>query len=320
MNNEDVATVLENIADLLELQEDLRFKIQAYRRAAQAIEELQENVNDVLERKELQNIRGIGKAISTKIEELLTTGKLKYYIKLKKKVKVDIENLKKIPALGPKKIKILYKELKVKDIKSLEKVIKLKKVRKLKGFGEKTEKQLQEGIDFLKTKPRRFTYKEIEPIVENIISFLHKIKETERVDVAGSFRRKKATIGDIDILVISKDPVTVMEKFVKMPSVKMVIVKGKTKSSVRLENGLQIDLRVVCKKEYGAALLYFTGSKEHNVALRKLALKKGLTLNEYGLYTVDGKEWVAGKTEKEIYTKLGLKYIEPEKRLNQGEV
>ena len=319
MLNEEVARILDNIADILELKE-VKFKPQAYRRAAQAIESLQEDVTLVVQRNELQNIPGIGKHIAAKIQEIVKTGKLKYYENLKKKTKIDIENLKAIPSLGPRKIKVLYKELRVKTVKDLEKVINSGKLAQLKGFGEKTAKLFLKGIEVVKKRPKRFQISRVKPIAQRVISNLSSLKEVKKIEIAGSFRRKRSSVKDLDVLVVSSKPEKVMDYFVNMKMVKDIVAKGKTKSVVRLGNGLQIDLRVVKLKEYGAALLYFTGSKEHNVALRKFALRKGMTLNEYGLFTLDEKKWVAGKSEKQIYTTLGLSYINPEKRLGRGEI
>ena len=319
MKNLEIARILNNIADILEL-EDVQWKPNAYRKAAQSIESLNEDIKDIYERGELYDIPGVGEHIGKKIEEILKTGKLKYYRKLKKKVKVDIEELRQVPSLGPKKIKLLYKKLGIKNIKDLEKAIKKGKLQKIKGFGEETTKNFQQGIEIVKTRPKRFLYQTALPIVEEIKENLKKLRSVQKVEVAGSFRRCKETVGDLDFLVVSKKPEEVMKMFTSMADVKKVLAKGSTKSSVRLTNNLQIDLRVVKEKEFGSALLYFIGNKQHNVEIRKLALKKGYTLSEYGLFKVKGKRWVAGRTEEDIYKKLGLKYMEPELRENLGEL
>jgi DNA polymerase (family X) len=313
MKNQLIINILNNIADILDLQE-VKFKPQAYRRVAVSISALQEPIEKIYARGELYGVRGVGKHIGLKIEEIIKTGKLKYYQKLKKQTKIDIEALGAIPFLGPKKIKTLYQKLGVKNIKDLKKSIKAKKIRELSGFGEKTELQIKNNIKYAKTQKNRFPYALALPIADNFKTELLKYKFVERIEIAGSFRRRKATIGDLDLLIQSKQPLKVMEEFVNLSNVKNVIVTGKTKTSVRLKNGLQVDLRVVNKKEFGAALLYFTGSKDHNVALRKIALKKGWTLNEYEMKELKTGKWVAGKTEKEIYRKLGLTYIEPRER------
>ncbi|MEK6940037.1 MAG: DNA polymerase/3'-5' exonuclease PolX, partial [Nanoarchaeota archaeon] len=279
-----------------------------------------EDIEDIYERNELEEIPGVGKHIAEKIAEIIETGKLKYYEKLKREVKVDVEGLNEIPSLGPKKIKVLYKKLGVKDVTDLEKVLKQHKVRELEGFGEKTEETLLHGIELLKKRPSRFLYIHAMPIVEMVTKTLKGYDFVKSVEIAGSYRRGRETVGDLDFLAVSSQPEKVMNVFTSMDEVKEVLAKGETKSSVRLSNGMQIDLRVVSEKQYGAALLYFIGSKEHNVELRKLALKKGWTLNEYGLTTLKGNKWVAGKTQEEIYHKLGLRFIEPELRENKGEI
>ena len=313
MKNQLIINILNNIADILDLQE-VKFKPQAYRRVAQSISALQEPIEEIYKKGELYEIKGVGQHIGLKLEEIINTGKLKYYEKLKKQTKIDIETLGAIPFLGPKKIKALYQNLGIKNLKDLKKAIKEKKIRGLSGFGKKTEQLIAKNIKYAKTQKNRFPYAIALPIAEEYKQEFSKHKFIERVETAGSFRRRKATIGDLDILVQSSKPEQVMKIFSTLPNVKSIIVKGKTKTSVRLKNGLQVDLRVVKKKEFGAALLYFTGSKEHNVMLRKLALKKGWTLNEYALTDLKTKKWIAGKTEKEIYSKLGLKYIAPEER------
>jgi len=319
MKNQLIVKILNNIADMLELKE-VQWKPQAYRRAAMGVESLAEDIEEVYNRGELEEIPGVGEHIAEKIEEIIKTGKLKYYDKLKKEIKVDIEQLNEIPGLGPKKIKVLYKKLGIKNIQDLEKAVSQQKVRTLEGFGEKTEKAILEGIQIVKKRPTRFLYAQAKPIVEQITTLLQKSKYVDRIEIAGSFRRGKETVGDLDFLVISKKPAEVMKLFTSMSDVQTVLSKGTTRGSVRLTNGLQVDLRILKEKEFGSAMNYFIGSKEHNVELRKLALKKGYTLSEYGLFTVGGKKWIAGRTEEEIYQKLGLQYIPPELREHRGEI
>ncbi len=319
MKNLDIAKILNSIADILELQE-IKFKPQAYRKAALSVEGLAEDIQEVYDRGELKNIPGVGEKIAQKIEEILTTGKLDYFEKLKKDIKINLEEMNSIPGLGPKKIRALYQQLKIRNLEELEKAIKDGRVQKLRGFGEETAKNLLQGIAFARGKPPRFLYAHAWPIVKNIQEQLSKIPAVQKIEVAGSFRRGKETVGDLDFLAVSKEPEKVMEAFVGLPDVKEILVKGPAKSSIRMSNGMQIDLRVVQEHEFGAALLYFIGSKEHNVELRKLALSKSYTLNEYGLSMVKDKKRVAGKSEKEIYAKLGMEYIEPELRENTGEI
>ncbi|MDP3989927.1 MAG: DNA polymerase/3'-5' exonuclease PolX [archaeon] len=319
MKNLEVAKLLYNIADILELQ-DVQWKPQAYRKAAQSIESLGEDIAQIHKKGKLEQIPGVGKNIAEKIAEFLEKGKLQYYDQLKKQVKVDIEGLNEIPSLGPKRIKILYKKLGIKTVKDLEKAIRNKALQRLEGFGEKIEQSLLEGIEIVKHRPKRFLYIHAMPIVEEIKIILQKQPFISKVEVAGSFRRGKETIGDLDFLVVSSQPEKVMNIFTSIPDVKKVLAKGLTKGSVILSNGMQVDLRIVHPGEFGSALLYFIGNKEHNVALRKLALKRGYSLSEYGLFTVKEKKWVAGKTEEEVYKKLKLQYIPPEIRRDQGEI
>jgi len=330
LKNLEIVKILNNIADILELQE-VQFKPRAYRNAARGVEGLTEDIADVYKRGELENIPGVGKHIAVKIAEYLEKGKSKYYEQLKKKVKIDIESLHQIPTLGPKKIKFLYEKLKIKNIKDLERAIKKGKLKKLKGFGEETEKNLSEGVKLVKSRPKRFLYYQALPIVNEIKEYFNKFEIVKRIEVAGSFKRGKETIGDLDFLVISNKPNEVIKLFTQLPDVKKIISKGTTRSSVRLSNGLQVDLRVVKEKEFGSALMYFIGNKQHNIELRKIALSKGYTLSEYGLFKLNGKKvgvkekekknkWVAGRTEEEIYKKLGMDYIEPELRENTGEI
>ncbi|MBT4539860.1 hypothetical protein HOI26_03895 [Candidatus Woesearchaeota archaeon] len=313
MNNEEIIKILINIADILTLQND-KFRPRAYLNAARSIELLDEPLKDIAKRNELQNIPNVGEHIAKKIEELLKTNKLKYYNKLKKQTKINVEELNRIPSLGPKRMKILYEKLNIRNIKDLEKAIKKHKIQTLPGFTEKSEKNLQENINLAKLKVKRFPYKDIKPIANKLKKQLLNLKEVKTIKIAGSFRREEATIGDLDLLIISKSPKPIMEFFTKMNDVKRVLAKGTTKASILLNNNLQVDLRIVKKDQYGAALLYFTGNKAHNIHLRQIAKKLGLTLNEYGLYNIKTKKLITSKTEKEIYKKLGLKYLTPKER------
>ncbi len=336
MKNLEIAKIFNNIADILEIQ-NVQWKPQAYRKAARSIEALSEDIAEVWKRGQLKEIPGVGEALAEKIEEILKTGKLKYYEMLKKKAKINIEELASIPGLGAKRIKILYDKLKIKNMDDLERAIKKNQLREIDGFGEETEKKLLQGIQLLKKHPKRLLYAQAVPIVAEVLTLLRRNSFVQRAEVVGSFRRGKETVGDLDFLVISSQPEKVMVVFTSMPEVDQVLAKGKTRSSIRLKNGLQIDLRVVVEKEFGSAMNYFIGSKEHNVELRKLALSKGYSLSEYGLFKLLGKiklggqkektklsdskqKWVAGRSEEEIYQKLGLQYIPPELRENTGEI
>ncbi len=319
MKNQLIVKILNNIADILELQ-SVEFKPTAYRRAALSIDGLTEDIEAIADRGELEEIPGVGKHIAEKIEEIIKTGRLKYYEDLKREIDIDVEALNEIPFLGPKKIQQLYHELNIRNIPDLEKAIRNHKLRQLRGFGEETEKKLLQGIEFYKTKPKRFLYIQAIPVVKMIHGRMGQLSFVQQLEVAGSFRRGKETVGDLDFLAVSSKPEKVMDVFTALPGTTEILAKGTTKSSIRLENGLQVDLRVVRPKEFGSAMNYFIGSKEHNVELRKFALSKGCTLSEYGLFKVQGKKWVAGRTEQEIYAKLRMQYIEPELRENTGEI
>ncbi len=319
MKNLDLAKILYNIADILELKE-VPFKPQAYRRAALAIEGLTDDIAEVAKQDKLREIPGVGESIAEKIEEFLKTGKVRAYEKLKKDIKIDFEQLSAIPGLGPKKMKILYQKLGVKNLTDLKKTIAQHKLQTIAGFGEETEKNLLQGIGVVESRPTRFLYAQVAPIVNEMLQKFCKYNFVQKIEIAGSFRRGKETVGDLDFLVISNQAEKVMAVFTGMAEVKEVLAQGMTKASVRLTNGLQIDLRVLHPREWGSALLYFIGSKEHNVELRKLALSKGYTLSEYGLFRLPGKKWIAGRTEEEIYRKLGVDYMAPEIRENTGEI
>ncbi|MEK6974261.1 MAG: DNA polymerase/3'-5' exonuclease PolX [Nanoarchaeota archaeon] len=317
MRNIEVAKLLYKIADILEFL-GVDFKPAAYRRAASNIESLSEDIGKIFNENRLEEISGIGKHIAEKISEYLKTGKLKYYEELKKRVPIDLDELMKIPEIGPKKARLLYERLKIKNISDLKGAALSHKIRNLERMGIKSEDSILRGIEFLEKNQGKVLLGYVLPIAKEIEELLRQLKEVELVNVAGSVRRMKETIGDIDILVVSRNPTKVVDYFIKMNNVQEILARGETKSSVILSDGLQIDLRVVERKNYGAALNYFTGSKEHNIALRKIALSKGFKLNEYGIYL--GNKFIGGKDENEVYSLLGLKYIEPELRENTGEI
>ncbi|HUX35788.1 MAG TPA: DNA polymerase/3'-5' exonuclease PolX [Candidatus Paceibacterota bacterium] len=324
LSNSEISRVLREIGEYLEMQ-DVPFKPRAYEKAALAVEELEDEAGEIYKSgglKALEGIPGVGVSIAEKIEELIKTGHAKYYEELKKKAPVDLSELSRIEGLGPKSIKKLYQKLGVKNIRDLEKAASSGKIKKLEGFGEKSEQKILTGIEFLKKSGGRFLLGSVLPFSSMVEERLKKVSGVERAVVAGSMRRRKETIGDIDILVISKKPSAAIYYFTNMPEVAHVIASGETKSSVKLSSGLNMDLRVVPPESYGAALNYFTGSKDHNVALRKIAIEKGWKLNEYGLFSVKGKteKRVAGKNEEEIYKAFGMDYIEPEMRENTGEI
>jgi len=307
MKNLEVAELLRKIAQLLEIKEELIFKIRAYEKAALVIGNLDEDIVDIWKKGELDDIPGVGEALTKKISEFLETGKLEYYEKLKKQVPVNIEELGKVQGLGPKTILKLYKKLGVKNLKDLERAAKKKKIENIEGLGEVVEKNILKSIEFVRSSGNRFLLGTALDIAEEIKDKLKKLNYVNQVEVAGSLRRRKDTIGDIDILVTSKNPEKVKDFFTKMNNVEQVLAQGPTKSSIRME-GIQVDLRVLPEKHYGAALLYFTGSQQHNIALRKIAIKKSMKLSEYGVFLKEGNKLIASKTEQDCYKKLGLWY------------
>ena len=319
MKNQQVADLLYEIADLLDIKGEIFFKTRAYRMAAQKIEVLDEDIEKIVEEEKLKDIPGIGKAISGKIIEYIKTGKLKYFEELKKEIPEDLLKMLKIPGLGPKKVSAIYKNLNIKTIDKLADAARNKKLRDLEGFGEITELNILRGINLMKKTTGRSLLNVADFDGNHYIKYLEKCKHIKKLSLAGSLRRRKDTIGDIDILVSSDEPNLVMDFFVKYSNVQRVLLKGATKTSVILDDNIQVDLRVVEPRSFGSALQYFTGSKEHNVKIRGIAIKKGYKLNEYGLFDKKTEEYIVGKDETEIYKKLGLQYIEPELRENRGE-
>ena len=320
MKNYDVAELLRNIAQLLEIKNELVFKLRAYEKAALVIENLEEVIKDVWKKGKLEDIPGIGEGLAKKISEFLETGKSNYYEKLKEEVPINMEELGRVPGLGPKTIMKLYKQLNIKNIKELEKAVKQHKIQNIEGLGHTVEENILKSIEFAKSSGKRFLLGHALDIAEEIKNRLKQLNEVSKVEIAGSLRRKKETIGDIDILITSKNPAKVIDFFTGMEDVKDVLAKGPTKSAVRLKEGIQADLRVVDEKSYGAALLYFTGNVQHNIELRKIAIKKGAKLSEYGIFNTKTNKLLAGKTEEGCYKKLGLGYIEPELREDEGEI
>ncbi|MDD5760482.1 MAG: DNA polymerase/3'-5' exonuclease PolX [Candidatus Pacebacteria bacterium] len=337
--NFQLANIFKKIAVYLKM-DDIPFKPEAYQKAALGLETMAESVEEIYKKegKEgLLNIPGVGESIAEKIIEFLKTGKIKEFEEQKKKIPVDLDELMSVEGLGPKTIKALYEYLKIKNLKDLEKAAQEGKIRKLENFGEKSEKNILQAIEFLERSKGRFLISEALSVAEKIIEELKKLKEIEQISLAGSLRRKKETIGDIDFLATVKKGYPhgakkIMDAFTNMEGTIKIWDYGLTKSSVRFDLGIDADLRVVKDYEFGAALQYFTGSKEHNIITRKIALEKGLKLNEYGLFkkvkSLSQKskdiryQWkrISGETEEEIYKSLGLSYIEPELRENTGEI
>jgi len=320
MKNQEIAKILYSIATYLEM-DGVAFKPYAYEKAGNSLEALEKDIKEIYNQgglTALLEIPGVGKNIADHIEEYLETGKIKIYEQLKKKLPLDIEELLRVEGMGPKKIKILYQKLKIKNLKDLEKSAKAHKIAPLFGFGQKTEENILQGIEFLKRSKGRFLLGDMMPTVEEVFKKLENLKEVKEISLAGSLRRKKETIGDCDILVVSVNPKKVMDFFVSLPGVEKVWGKGGTKASVHMKNGFDMDLRVVPQKSYGSALQYFTGSKEHNIVTRKIAISKGLKLSEYGVFS--GSKMIAGSTEQEVYKAIGLDWVAPELRENNGEI
>ena len=320
MINQELAKILYEIGSYLQANE-IAFKPYAYKKASYVLEQLEEDVEGIYKRggvKELEKISGVGKNIAEKIEEYLKTGKIKYYQDIKKKFPLNLGEILKVEGLGVKKAKVLFEKLKIKNLKDLEQKAKAGKIRTLEGFGIKTEENILKGIAFLKKSKGRFLLAEILPKVKEVVGNFKQLKEVQKIAIAGSVRRRKETIGDIDILVVSKNPKKIMDFFVSQPGIVKIWGNGLKKSSVKMKAGFDIDIRVVPEKSYGAALQYFSGSKDHNIALRKIALEKGLKLNEYGVFR--NNQYIAGKTEESVYKMLGLQWIYPEIREDRGEI
>ncbi len=318
--NHELHKIFSELAALYAIKE-IPFKPRAYEYAASSIGGLEEDIKDIYKKggqKALVAIPGIGQGIAEKIEEYITTHHIKEYDKLKKAFPVDIDGLLRIEGLGPKGIQKLYESLKIKNIRNLEMAAKRGKLGTIPGFGEKTEQKILQSIARLEQYKGRFLLGTALPIAHKIIKRLRALKDIEKAEYAGSLRRMQETIGDIDILVISDAPAKVMEYFVKMPEVKDIIAQGPTKTSVRLNIGINADLRVLTAESFGAAWQYFTGDKFHNVELRTIAIDKGYKLNEYGLFK--GQKAIAGTTETSIYEALGMAWIPPELRTQRGEI
>jgi len=320
MKNQLVADILYQIADLLDLKGEIFFKTRAYRQAAQTIDVLDEDIEIVSRENRLREIPGVGEALAKKIKEIVETGHLGYFERLKKEIPEGLLAMLNISGMGPRKVSALYQNLGIKTIEELRQACLDGKLRDLEGFGETTEQNILRGIQLMDKTSGRALLNVAYEDGENYINYLKKYNKIKRLSIAGSLRRWKETIGDLDILVSSDNPDEVMDYFVKYNNVQRVLLKGITKTSVVLNDDLQVDLRVVKDESFGAALQYFTGSKEHNVKMRSIAIKKGFKLNEYGLFKKNTDKYVVGKTEEEIYGKLGLSYIEPELRENRGEI
>ncbi|MBH0202340.1 MAG: DNA polymerase/3'-5' exonuclease PolX [Nitrospira sp.] len=318
VHNADVAAVFEEIADLLEIEGSNPFRIRAYRNAARTLRDLPREVGAMLgEGEDLTELPGIGDDLAAKIKEVVETGTATALEEHRKKVPKSLTELLRIPGIGPKRVKALYHDLGIRRLDQLQKAAQGGRVRSLKGFGEKTERYILNQLKERTGEQKRFQLAVATPYTEALIAYLKESPGVKQVVAAGSYRRAKETIGDLDLLVTAVPGSPVMDRFVSYPEVEEILVQGPTKASVRLACKLQVDVRVVPEDSYGAALQYFTGSKAHSVTLRQLAQQRGLKLNEYGLFK--GDRSVAGATEESVYSAVGLPWIPPELRENRGE-
>lgn len=322
MNNEAIAQIFREMSVILAAK-DVQFKPRAYEKAADILKSYPTDIKEIYERggiNALKEIPGIGESLAEHIVEFLKMGRVPEHDRLKKSLPVNFKELLRLEGLGPKKIVELYKELKIKDLKSLAKAAKAHKISQLPHFGPQSEANILRGLEFLKKASGRWILGYILPIAKKMLTEVKNTKGVKKAEVAGSIRRRQETIGDIDILVVTTKPQLAIERFVTLPEVAAVTAKGPTRASVRLKIGVDADIRVLKPAVFGAALQYFTGDKAHNIKVRSLALKKGLTLSEYGLFTLKGKKLIAAETEEEIYQRLGMDYPEPEIRTDSGEV
>ncbi len=323
MENKKIGEIFDEIADIIEIEDSKRiFEIRAYRKAALTVSELQEDVADILRKKGidgLMELPGVGKGLAEKIKEYVETGRMRKYEELKRKYPIDFTGLTKVRGLGSKKAFRLYNELGVRNMKDLKAVLKKKKIRGLEGFGEKSEEALGKGVESVEAASSRMLLGTALPEAESIIRKLLESRLVERAELAGSSRRMKETVGDLDILVISEKPEKAMDFATKIEEVESVMLKGQTKSTVWLKIGLSCDIRVVPRESFGAAMQYFIGNKDHNVKVRQIAIREGYKLNEYGLFDKKGKI-VESENEGEIYKILGMGYPVPEMRENRGEI
>lgn len=319
IHNTDIAVAFDEIADLLEIKGDNPFRIRAYRNAARVVGDLGEELQAKVEKGEdLTQIAGIGKDLAAKIGQIVITGRIAYLEELRQEMPAGLIDMLRLPGLGPKRVKILYDDLKIQGLEQLAAAAKAGKIQALKGFGDKIVAGILKAIETRQTEGRRFRRASVTPYAEALLAHLRAVPGVKQAELAGSYRRARETVGDLDILVEAATPGAVMDRFTTYDEVQSVLAKGDTKSSVLLRAGIQVDLRVVPAASFGAALQYFTGSKEHNIAVRKIAQAKGLKVNEYGV--MKDEEAVAGRTEKDVYAALGLAWMPPEMRENRGEV
>ena len=320
MNNKQLAAVFTLIANLLEIKGEIIYKTLAYRKAAESLDTLGREASEYWKEGKLADIPGVGKAIAEKIDELLNTGKLEFLEKLKKEVPESLAGWLQVPSLGPKKIAMIWKALNITTLAELEAAAKAGKLKDLPGMGAKSETAILEGIASLARRSGRLPLGKAYPLAQEIIKVLKGVKGVVDVQPAGSLRRMRSTVGDLDILVAAKDSAAVMEAFVNLKGVERVLGKGDTKASIEFFDGVRAQVWVHPPEKFGTALQYATGSKDHNVKLRQIALDKGLSLSEHALTKVKGKGEILCATEEEVYKTLGLQYVPPELREDRGEV
>ena len=319
VHNEDVAAIFDEMADLLEIEGDNPYRVRAYRNAARTVRHLGRELADMVERDEdLTHLPGIGKELAAKIREIVTTGHARALDKLHRRVPSSLEELLKIPGLGPKRVRALYYDLHIKSLKQLEDAVRRGRLRQLPGFGPKTEQRILENLAAHRTGEKRFLHAVARRYAEPLVAWLRKTPGVDQVVVAGSYRRGKETVGDLDILVTVRGDSPVMQRFTEYDEVADVVSRGTTRATVYLRCGLQVDLRVVERASFGAALHYFTGSRAHNIAIRHLGQQRGLKINEYGVFR--GQRRIAGESEESVYACVDLPWIPPELREARGEI
>jgi len=320
VHNSDISNILREVADLLDIEGADDFRVRSYRQAAQSIDNLSGNLREMVKQdKDITELSGVGESIAEKIKEIVSTGSLKQLEEIKQRVPEHLADLLKVEGLGPERVKELHDELDINSLEDLEEAVENQEVRELEGFGEKMEENI--GKELKRTDGEsRILLIRAEEYAHPLVAYLEEFDEIGRVEIAGSYRRRKETVGDLDILVTCDKKEAVMEHFTSYEDIQEVLSKGDTRSSVRMRSGLQVDLRVISDESYGAALVYFTGSKQHNIRIRERALDRDLKINEYGVFKENKEESIAGKTEKEVYESVDLPVIPPELREDRGEV
>lgn len=318
MKNKELADLFNKMADILEFKGENPFKISAYRKASRILGDLTQDIEEIAKKGELKKIPGIGEGMAQKVEEYLKTGRIAKFEEVRRGVSDELIAMMEISGMGPKTLSLIYKERGIKNLSELEKALEEGSLIDLPGMGEKKAENIKRGIELLKQSKGRMNLGMAFPVAKRIVEALRKETGSEKIEWAGSLRRMKENIGDIDILATGPKHEKIIEAFTHLPEVKQILASGETKASVIVEGGLQIDLRVVDEDSYGAALQYFTGSKAHNIHLRGIAKGKGIKINEYGVFKGDKK--IGGREEEDVYKALGMMWIEPELREDRGEI